>query len=289
MDRGLAGIHVGTSGWHYPHWRGPFYPEGTPAAAFLATYARRFSTVEINNTFYRLPSAAAFGHWYEATPAGFVFACKASRFITHMKKLKDPEVTTARFFTALKPLKEKLGPILFQLPPRWRLDPGRLDAFLAALPRGLRYAFECRDESWFDERVYDLLAARGAAFAAFDLAGLHSPLVATAGFAYVRLHGPGGAYQGSYDSRALRRWARQALAWREEGREVFVYFDNDEAGFAALDAARLDDILAGEAGLSGPAAPGSPGARAGPRSPAPPAPARPPRAPGRRRVRRAPP
>ncbi len=236
-------LHIGTSGWHYPHWRGPFYPKGMAARAFLGFYAERFGAVEINNTFYRLPTPATLAAWRAATPAGFLFACKASRYITHMKKLSDPAAATRRLFDRVTLLGPKLGPILFQLPPHWHLDAGRLAQFLAALPRGFRFAFEFRDESWFAPPVFRLLERHGAAACAYDLGGRRAPIRVTADFVYVRLHGPGDPYRGRYDGRTLAAWARRARAWRQSGLDVHCYFDNDEAGHAAEDALRLQALL----------------------------------------------
>lgn len=237
-------LHIGTSGWHYRHWVGPFYPPGTEPADFLGFYARRFRSVEINNTFYHLPDRATLAAWRAATPSGFVFACKASRYLTHMKKLRDPEEATRNFFDVVTALGEKLGPVLFQLPPHWHADAGRLAQFLAALPQGFRIAFEFRDESWFAAPVFRLLERRGAACCAYDLDGRRSPVRMTADFAYVRLHGPDGPYRGRYDGRTLAGWARRLAAWQRSGRDAYCYFDNDEAGYAAGDALRLSFMLA---------------------------------------------
>lgn len=239
-----AGVHIGTSGWHYPHWRAVFYPPELPASEYLAYYAKYFLTVEINNSFYQLPSEAALKQWSATVPAGFVFAVKASSYITHRKKLRDPAVTTARFFERIRLLREKLGPILFQLPPRWKADPGRLEAFLAALPGGLRYAFELRDPSWFDLRVEAVLREYRAAFCIYEFDWRLSPIVVTADFVYIRLHGPEGAYRGRYGRRRLAAWARRIAGWRDDGLAVYCYFDNDEAGYAAQDALELAEMLA---------------------------------------------
>jgi uncharacterized protein YecE (DUF72 family) len=236
-------LHIGTSGWHYRHWVGPFYPPGTDSAAFLAFYAEKFGSVEINNSFYRLPDRATLAAWRAATPSGFVFACKASRFITHMKKLKDPEEATRHFFDAVTALEEKLGPILFQLPPHWHADPDRLAQFLAVLPQGFRVAFEFRDESWFAAPILRLLERHGAACCAYDLDGRRSPVRVTANFAYVRLHGPDDPYRGRYDGRTLAGWARRLAGWQRSGLDAYCYFDNDEAGYAAGDALHLADML----------------------------------------------
>lgn len=241
----MAKVHVGTSGWHYDHWRGPFYPDDMKPAAFLDYYAQRFGAAEINNTFYQLPKRETLAQWGDTTPAGFLFACKASRYITHMKKLKDPRQSIRRFFGVVDALGDKLGPVLFQLPPRWHVNVERLEGLLAALPSGLRYGFEFRDETWFTREVYDALARHNAAFCLYDLAGRRSPVEVTADFVYVRLHGPDGAYRGSYDGRTLSGWARRFARWRDDGRDVYCFFDNDENGYAALNAQRLQEMVAG--------------------------------------------
>jgi uncharacterized protein YecE (DUF72 family) len=161
-----------------------------------------------------------------------------------MKKLKDPKDSVRQFLKVADVLDEKLGPLLFQLPPRWRVDVERLDGFLAALPANRRRALEFRDESWFVPEVLDLLARHGAAFCVYDLAGRRSPIEITADFVYVLLHGPHQAYRGSYDGRTLFGWVRRFLGWRDGGRDVYCFFDNDEKGFAALDALRMKDMLA---------------------------------------------
>jgi len=238
-------IHIGTSGWHYKHWKGPFYPAHARAEELLALYAERFTTVEINNTFYRLPDEKTWEGWRKTVPPGFLFTVKASRFITHMKKLKDPEAPLAALLERACLLGAHLGPLLFQLPPGWRVNAGRLEAFLSSLPGGQRYAFEFRDATWFAGPVYEALERAGCAFCIYDLGGAQSPEVVTARFVYVRLHGPDGPYRGSYDDAALKRWAGLVRRWRAEGREVFVYFDNDEAGYAAADALRLKAMVEG--------------------------------------------
>lgn len=232
-------VRIGTSGWHYKHWRGPFYPEKFPASRMLSFYLERFDTVELNNTFYRLPSEPGLKNWRDCTPAGFLFAAKGSRFITHMKKLKDPEPALEKYFSCIEILAEKLGPILFQLPPFWEVNLERLEVFLNALPKHHRYAFEFRNASWHVSEVYRLLEKHDAAFCPFHLDGFQSPLVVTTDFTYVRLHGPGGKYQGSYSSEALGNWARQIQTWASELQAVYFYFDNDMAGFAVHNALEL--------------------------------------------------
>ncbi|MFQ5736542.1 MAG: DUF72 domain-containing protein [Thermodesulfobacteriota bacterium] len=236
-------ILIATSGWHYGHWVGPFYPEGTPTERFLEHYAARFSTVEINSTFYRLPTEKTVRSWCAAVPDDFVFSVKASRLITHNKKLLDPERTLPPFLERLRAFGRKAGPVLFQLPPRWGVNVERLEAFLSALPRGHRYAFEFRDTSWFDGRVYDTLARHNAAFCIYDFDRLLSPATITARFAYVRLHGPDGKYRGRYSDDALCFWAGEFARWDVD--EIYCYFDNDEAGYAPGDALRLKGMVEG--------------------------------------------
>lgn len=236
-------IWIGTSGWHYKHWAGTFYPAGLAPGKMLSYYCQHFDTVELNNSFYHLPHKNALHSWRESTPRNFRFAAKGSRFLTHMKKLKDPEAGLARFMDAIETLGEKLGPILFQLPPNWELDLERLRCFLQALPPHQSYAFEFRNLTWEVQPVYDLLARYNAACCLFHLAGYQSPLQLTADFAYVRLHGPGGKYQGSYSEEALGGWARRIRNWRRQLAEIYCYFDNDDSGYAASNALRLKELI----------------------------------------------
>ncbi len=239
----MPAIHIGTSGWHYKHWVGTFYPDRTPASRMFALYCEHFNTVELNNTFYCLPKPAGLNNWRDSSPADFCFAAKGSRFITHMKKLKDPEAALAKYFDAIEKLREKLGPILFQLPPGWDFDGERFSTFLKALPEHHRYAFEFRNQTWNNPEAYDLLARYRSAYCIFDLAGYQSPIHVTADITYVRLHGPGGKYQGSYSDEALSRWAKQIEAWTRELKAIYVYFDNDDSGYAAHNALRLKELL----------------------------------------------
>jgi uncharacterized protein YecE (DUF72 family) len=244
MVQRLATIRIGTSGWHYKHWVGAFYPPRTPGSKMLAYYCGSFDTVELNNSFYHLPKKSSLESWRDSTPAGFCFAAKGSRFLTHMKKLKDPEQGLGRFLDAIEVLEHKLGPILFQLPPNWDLDLERLAKFFSFLPRHHRYAFEFRNASWSVPETYDLLARHNIAYCVFHLAGVHSPIEITADFAYVRLHGPGGKYQGSYSDTALGEWAERIRKWRRELKTIYVYFDNDDSGYAAQNALRLKELIA---------------------------------------------
>lgn len=237
-------VHIGTSGWHYGHWRGPFYPEDLPGARMLRWYTQHFDTVEINNSFYRLPATAALAGWCRETPREFCFAAKASRYITHNLKLKDPEQSSKKFFSQIARLGRRLGPILFQLPPGWKLNLERLEEFLATLPRRHRYVFEFRNPTWNLPPVYETLRRHNAALCVYELAGFQSPLETTADFTYMRLHGPGGAYQGNYSQPQLKTWASRIRTWRTELQHIFVYFDNDQSGFAAQNALQLKRILA---------------------------------------------
>lgn len=237
-------VAIGTSGWHYAHWRGSFYPNNLPAREWLSFYAQRFETVEINNSFYHLPTTDTLESWARDTPPGFRFAAKASRYLTHMKKLKDPEPAVATFLDRMEALGEKLGPILCQLPPHWGCDLRRLESFLAILPAERRFALELRDPSWQTPEVMELLTRYRVANCIFDLDGVQSPIALTTDFAYVRLHGPAEPYQGCYDNLALADWAERLRAWRTSLTSgVYVYFDNDQAGYAARNALELRALI----------------------------------------------
>jgi uncharacterized protein YecE (DUF72 family) len=236
-------IHIGTSGWHYDRWKGPFYPEETSAGEMLAFYADHFTSVEINNSFYQLPEEQVLKQWRDAVPQGFVFAAKASRYITHMKKLKDPEEPVSTFINRMRVLGEKLGPILFQLPPRWKCNPERLRSFTDVLPDDHRYTFEFRDPSWFENEVDRILSDHNAAFCIYELSGRISPQKITADFVYVRLHGPGDAYEGCYDQKTLAGWAGALSSWARKGLDIYCYFDNDQRGYAASNALSLRRML----------------------------------------------
>jgi uncharacterized protein YecE (DUF72 family) len=237
-------LRIGTSGWIYRHWVGDFYPRSVRAKDRFAHYASQFDTVEINGSFYRLPSEAAVAAWAAQAPPGFLYAWKASRFITHNKKLKDVADSLRLVFGRMAPLGPSFGPVLFQLPPQLRLNLERLADFLTLLPKDRRCAVEFRHPSWYVDPVYDLLRRHDVAFCISDHEDAPSPWEATASFAYVRGHGPGGRYVGRYSARELEGWAERIGQWRAEGRDVFVYFDNDMGGAAPLDAAAFRRILA---------------------------------------------
>jgi uncharacterized protein YecE (DUF72 family) len=212
-------------------------------AQFLDFYTQHFGTVEINNSFYMLPKEQTFENWRAAVPKDFLFAVKASRYITHNKKLKDGKETFSNFISKADALKEKLGPVLFQLPPGWKINLQRLEEFLEGLPKGYEYTFEFRNKSWFDDKVYDLLARHNAAFCMYELNAVQSPKTVTADFIYIRLHGPGKAYQGQYKEKILQGWADDFLTWKKKVKNIYCYFDNDEKGYAAMDALRLKEMV----------------------------------------------
>lgn len=230
-------VRVGTSGYQYLHWRGVLYPPGLPLRAWLPRYAAYFDTVELNATFYRLPSPAAADRWREAVPGGFRFAVKGSRYLTHLKRLRDAGDGLRRFFQPIAHLGPTLGPILWQLPPQLAPDLDRLDAFLSRLPPG-RHAVEFRDPAWYGEETCALLDQHGAAFCEHDRVNRRPPRH-TGGFRYVRFHGTTGQYHGRYGPAAARRWAGDLLDWKLTGADAFVYYNNDLGGAAVRDALDL--------------------------------------------------
>lgn len=233
---GVTELRVGTSGWHYQHWKGLFYPPGLGTGEWLSFYAEHFDTVEINNSFYRLPPRETFVSWRESTPRGFTFAVKANRFITHVKRLKDPREPLARFLRSASALEGKLGPILFQLPPRWKAAPERLRDFVRSLPPGHRYAFEFRDPSWFVPEIYRILAEANCALCAASSPSFPEVRRATADFAFLRFHGGKVLYGSKYSREELAEWASYARRLLREGRDVYAYFNNDAYGYALEDA-----------------------------------------------------
>ena len=210
-------------------------------------YSEQVDTVELNNSFYKLPAIETFREWGASAPGNFLFAVKASRFITHNLKLKNPQNALDNILTRAEALGKKLGPMLFQLPPKWRRNAERLDEFLDALPKYHRYTFEFREPSWHHEEVYAVLRRHNVAYCIHEIAGFQTDLHITADFTYVRLHGPGrGKYEGSYTDPQLQRWANQIHQWSETLKAIYIYFDNDQAGYAAANAMRLKELV-GEA------------------------------------------
>ena len=237
------GIHVGCSGWVYRHWRGLLYPEGLPQRLWFQRYSEEFDTVEINASFYRLPLQSTFEGWQAKAPPDFHYAVKVNRFITHMKKLLDCEAEVDRFIELARPLGEKLGPLLYQLPPSLHKNVDRLEPFLARLPRDIEQVVEFRHRSWYEEEVLALLDRHGVGFVCHDLKGLLSPRWASGRTAYVRFHGTSGRYHGRYSDEALLGWADWCLEQQRAGRSVWCYFNNDIHGHALDDARTLKSMV----------------------------------------------
>jgi len=237
---GQGELRVGTSGYQYDHWRGRLYPDDVPKARWFGLYAQRFDTVEINNTFYNLPSAETFEHWREQAPPGVRYALKYSRYGAHLKHLKNPEQHVGLFVERAERLGGCLGPILVQLPPTWKVDVPRLNAFLAALPRHLRWALELRHESWLCDATYASLRRHGVALCLHDMLENHAQEL-TADWIYLRFHGPPHErkYAGSYPHQALSAVAQRIAGWLNDGCDVYAYFNNDEQGHAVENASDL--------------------------------------------------
>jgi len=249
---GSATVHIGTSGWHYKHWVGDFYPPRFPPAKMLAWYAREFHTVEINNSFYRLPEEKTFKDWAATVPLGFLFAVKASRFLTHIKRLKDPEGPIDLFFSRARHLGSRLGPVLFQLPPKWKADVGRVRDFLQVLPRNYSYAVEFRDNTWYTKEIYRLLQQHNVALCLHDWHSEPWKEELTANLSYLRFHGTGGRYAGNYPDHLLQKWASKIESWATRLNQIYVYFNNDVRGHAIRNARTLRDIVAKLADTSRP-------------------------------------
>jgi uncharacterized protein YecE (DUF72 family) len=232
----------GTSGWNYKHWRGIFYPESLPQRAWLQFYAQHFDTVEINNSFYRLPERSTFEAWHDQTPDGFTFAVKASRFLTHIKRLVDPQEPLERMLGHSEALGKKHGPVLYQLPPYFHVNTDRLENTLSLLPKNMRHVFEFRDQTWQTDEVYDLLRGYGAGYCIMSSPDLPCHIMSTTDFAYIRMHNGGSETDGNYTDEGLRRWAEQVQALREHG-DVYMYFNNDYMGYALRNAERLKELL----------------------------------------------
>ncbi|MGA7677832.1 MAG: DUF72 domain-containing protein [Dehalococcoidia bacterium] len=240
----MAEYYIGTSGWHYEHWRGLFYPERLAKPKWLEFYAQHFTTVELNNSFYRLPSERAFVNWRESSPKDFVFAIKVSRFITHIKRLKNVEEPLQNFLTRAVFLQDKLGPLLYQLPPGMKRNDETLEAFLIILPRQYRHVFEFRHKSWFDDDVFNILKKYNAGLCVFDMPDFTCPVVATADFAYVRFHGSTGLYWSCYSDKELSDWAKKIEELGKNLGAVYIYFNNDAGAYAVNNAKTLGRLLA---------------------------------------------
>jgi uncharacterized protein YecE (DUF72 family) len=250
----MSGIFIGTSGWHYKSWHGPFFPMELRPQDHLRFYADRFCTTELNAVFYRTPSLETVYAWREQTPESFLFAWKASKFITHWKRLSANSQNSLELMESrLQALGPKAGPVLFQLPPGMRSDRERIAAFLNLIPRSWQCAFEFRHASWYDEEIFEVLRGHNAALCFSDHHDAPAPWVVTAGHVYIRGHGPGGRYCGAYADATLRDWTRRIKAFAHEGRAVYCYFDNDQKSAAPKDAGRLCAMLRGRVGVAKPA------------------------------------
>jgi len=223
-----------------------FYPEDLPTKEWLAFYMRHFPTVEINNSFYRQPKANTWKLWRQTAPPRFRYAVKASRFLTHIKRLKADEGSVQFFFKGARLLGNKLGPILYQLPPNFQgteENAERLDAFLSMLPKGHKHTFEFRNKSWFKEKTFQQLRRHEAGFCAFDMPNLKTPLTVTAPFTYMRFHGSGAKYRSNYSDGELKDWSKRLSTLAKEADELYVYFNNDAFGFAVANAKKLGELL----------------------------------------------
>lgn len=242
----MTAFEVGTSGWQYRHWRGDFYPQKLPVARWFEHYAGVFSTVELNNSFYRQPDNDTWEHWHDQAPPGFRYAVKANRFITHMKRFKEPEEPIERFLDGAERLKAHLGPVLFQAPPNFHRTAEnlqRLDVFFAAVPRRVHCVIEFRHMSWYDDETYELLRRRHVSFCIHDMTRLVTPVIATGPIAYVRFHGSGARYGGDYSDGMLRDWTKRIRDLSRDVESVWCYFNNDIGGYAPGNALALREML----------------------------------------------
>lgn len=242
-------FHIGTSGWSYNHWKKRFYPSELKKGDWLDFYSDHFNSVEINNTYYQLPTAKKIKNWKRDVPRGFRFSIKASSFITHKKKLKEPDETTKEMFKAIKPLKSYVGPILFQLPPNWTVNPKRFRQFVKALSKQYKYCFEFRNPSWYTKDIFETLEEFEMPMVIHDHEDGQSPIRACKSFLYFRFHGPKGNYKGRYTKRAINEWAnkikdlKDKVTKKGEDIDVFCYFNNDTQAFSVQNARELKFFL----------------------------------------------
>ncbi|MFW6244995.1 MAG: DUF72 domain-containing protein [Fibrobacterota bacterium] len=240
-DRSAA-LMLGTSGWTYNHWKEVFYPADVPKKRWFEYFSRHFDTVEINASFYRIPTPKVTQGWADRSPDSFRFAVKMSRLITHVRKLRNCEHELEWFFSSFEPLREKIAIYLIQLPPSLKYDPGRLGEFLDLLPKG-KFALEFRNTSWYRDEIYDLLSSRGVAFCVHDMPGLQTERIVTGSSVYLRFHGYFDLYGGDYPDSVLENWANWIRQRHSEGVDVFGYFNNDLEGFAVKNCLRLKEML----------------------------------------------
>lgn len=245
MKNNSLKYYIGTSGWVYSHWKERFYPTSLSQSHWLEFYTQHFDSVELNNSFYHLPSEKAFLHWKQTTPAGFKFAVKVSRFITHLKKLKNVETSLENFFSRARFLEEKLGPLLYQIPPQLPRNDALLGDFLKLLPTEFQHVFEFRNPTWMDSVIFRLLQKHNAGFCVFDMPDFRCPVLSTADYAYFRFHGSTALYSSCYSDGELREWADKIQDIAKSVRAVYVYFNNDAEGYAIKNALMLREILEG--------------------------------------------
>jgi uncharacterized protein YecE (DUF72 family) len=236
-------VRIGCSGWVYKHWRGLLYPEELPQRLWFGRYAEEFDTVEINNSFYRLPAGDTFEKWRKQAPPGFCYALKANRYLTQAKKLKDCEEPLERMMTAVRRLGDRLGPMLYQLPPTMKINLERLQSFLHILPKDVTSVFEFRNSSWYEPELYALLERYGASFCVHDMPGSASERIAVGPIVYVRFHGGEGKYWGRYSDEGLLEWTDWLLNQTKRGRSAWCYFNNDIHGHAIEDARTLKSMV----------------------------------------------
>ena len=244
MSESKTSIRIGTSGWYYNHWHGLFYPETIAKHKWFDFYTKSFDTVEINSSFYRMPKPENVKKWYKSSPENFIYAVKANRMITHLKKLRDVERQLADFLQTVSILKEKLGPVLFQLPPSLKKDFSLLKDFLSLLDKKVFGVFEFRHKSWYENKCFSLLDDFKAGFCIHDLEGSASPRIITGNVIYMRFHGTTGRYAGSYSKKILADWARW-IRKNKKARACFAYFNNDSNAYAVKNAKTLRKLLIG--------------------------------------------
>ncbi len=235
-------IRIGTSGWVYNHWRTLFYPIELKQSEWFPYYAQHFDTVEINYSFYRLPNESVFDKWKKQAPSGFIYTLKFSRFLTHVKKLRDPEQPLHTFLYRADHLTETLGPILYQLPPSWEINLSRFQSFIEVLPKNYQHVIEFRNPSWLTENVFQLMRQHHISHCIHDKLEFDSPLPITASPIYIRLHGDS-APHGDYQDRFLKKWAEQIGDWHKQSYDVYIYFNNDFEGYALKNAMSLKKLL----------------------------------------------
>lgn len=241
MNRIRCDIRIGTSGWYYDHWKELFYPVELPKGKWLEYYTEHFDTVEINNSFYHLPKEQTLQRWHELAPDGFLYVVKANRYITHIKRLKDASEPLERFFERIYLLRNKLGPVLYQLPPSLHKDLDLLESFIEILPDRPPAVFEFRHESWYSDDTFELLGKSGIGFCIHDMPGKESPRVVTSDIIYVRFHGTTGRYSGGYTKSVLRRWAEWLKEQATKASNIYAFFNNDIGGHAIKNAKQLKE------------------------------------------------